>query len=93
MGMYDNVECTLVTCALHDDVKHGCDQQDAFEKIKNRLKTRHHIFHDSSFVVQHAIKSASVWDVVSKAAEAMVAEITVHTTVNVVDLFVQSLVL
>ena len=37
-GKYFDIEHTLATCVPHDVSKHGCDYQDAVNRIKIRLK-------------------------------------------------------
>ncbi|GFT93701.1 hypothetical protein TNCV_499781 [Trichonephila clavipes] len=44
------------------------------------------------FVVDHTIEDAPVCDAASKVAASMVSELRVHTIANVVELFVQKLV-
>ncbi|GFX46131.1 hypothetical protein TNCV_2094471 [Trichonephila clavipes] len=55
---------------------------------------QHAVVHYSAemFVVDHIIEDASVRDAASKVATAMVSELRVHAAENVVELFVQTLV-
>ncbi|GFW91961.1 hypothetical protein TNCV_2152411 [Trichonephila clavipes] len=44
------------------------------------------------FVVDHTIEDAPVYDAASRVAAAMASELRVHAAANVVELFVQTLV-
>ena len=58
-----------------------------------RLKTQHHTIPAFRFIVEYTIKHAPVSGVVSRIYEAMVAELTVQSAANVVELFVKIFVL
>ena len=60
-------------------------------RIKIRLKTPHHASPASSFVVEHTIEGAHVFDVASGLAEAMIIELVIHAAASVVELFTQIL--
>ena len=51
---------------------------------KIRLKIQRHVISASRIIVEHTTEGVSVSDVASMAAEAMVANITVHAVENVV---------
>ena len=91
MSQCDGVECTLAKCILHDITKHGFDHNDVINKIEVHLKTRSHAFPAFRFVVKNTVEDAPVYDVESRIAEDMVAELTVYASVNVVQLFMQML--
>ena len=87
VGQYDDAKCTLATCNLHDDAKHGFDHHDVVNRIK--------IFHaipTSKFVIYRNTADTSVCDVVSKLTKAMIAQQVVNAAANIVELFVQTLV-
>ena len=88
MGQYDDVECTLATCLLHDVTKRGCDHHDAVKKFEIRLKTRLYAITPSRFFVEHTIEDAPLCDAASRETEAIVAELTVHTARKVIELLV-----
>ena len=78
---------------LPDATKHGCDHHDATNRIKIPMKTRHHAIPASRFVIGHIIEGASICYVVSSVVEDMVVELNAQDAANVVELFVQILVL
>ena len=90
IGQYNDIECTLATCVLHNATKLGRNHHDATNRIKIQLKTRHHAFLASRFVIELVIEVTAVWDVTLRVAEAMVAESTLHATGNVIELFMQT---
>ena len=47
----------------------------------------------SRFVVEHAIQGTLVLDVASRIAKAIVFELAIHATANIIELFVLALVL
>ncbi|GFX95782.1 hypothetical protein TNCV_2083621 [Trichonephila clavipes] len=49
--------------------------------------------HSLRFVVDHTIEDAPVYDAASIVATDMISELRVHAVANVVELFVQTLVL
>ena len=62
-GQYDDVECTLATCFIHDASKHEWLHHDAVNRIEIRLKIRGHAIRASSFVIEHTIEGGVVLSV------------------------------
>ena len=60
--------------------------------IREIRLSRHHAIPSSRFVVEHIDESASVRDVPSRLAEAIVTELTSHNAANIVEMFVQTLI-
>ena len=56
MSQYDDVECTLTMCILHNATKQKYDYLDAVNRIKIHLKTRHHAILASKFTVEYTIE-------------------------------------
>ncbi|GFV95273.1 hypothetical protein TNCV_4586481 [Trichonephila clavipes] len=77
---------------LHDAAKHGCDHLDAVSRTVNnvnKMASRHSC---TSFDVDHTIEDAPVCDAASRVAAAMVSELRVYVAENVIELFLQTLV-
>ena len=89
MGQYAYVKCMLPTCVPYDVAKHGCDHHDIVNRIEICQKTRSHAIPPLRFVDEGAL----VCDVAIRVAEAMIAELLVHTVAKGVELFGQTLVL
>ncbi|GFX60713.1 hypothetical protein TNCV_4976891 [Trichonephila clavipes] len=92
MDQYDDDECMLTKCVHQYAAKHGYDHFDIVDRTWIHLKN------DVSPLVpqvhvDHTIEDAPVCDEASRVAVAMVSELRVHTAANVVELFVQILVL
>ena len=84
MGLYDDEEKILL-----DDIKHGYDHHDPVDKITIYEKTQIYGILACMSIVEKIIEDSPVCYVAQKVAEAMVTEMTVHATANVVELFVQ----
>ena len=72
MRQYDDVQCTLTTCALHVATKHEWDYYDAVKRIKIRLKKHFYAISESRLVIELTNESALVCDGSTKVAEATV---------------------
>ena len=55
MGQYDDIECALAMCILHNFAKHKRDHHDAIKRIEIRLKTPRHDIPATRHVVEHTI--------------------------------------
>ena len=77
---------------LCDEAKQECDHHDSINKSEFRQKTLRHTSLSSNFVVQLTTKGAPVFDVVSKVTESMITQLTIHVATNIIELFVQTLV-
>ncbi|GFV56261.1 hypothetical protein TNCV_106171 [Trichonephila clavipes] len=75
-------------CVHHDAVKHGCYYIDAVNRTWIHLKKGRLTIRAPRFVVDHTIDDASECDAASRVAAALVSELRVHATANVVELFV-----
>ena len=62
------------TRPFYDAAKLGCDHDEAINRVAIRLKPRCHAIPAFRFIVEYLIQDAPVYDVVSKVAEAMVAQ-------------------
>ncbi|GFW28463.1 hypothetical protein TNCV_4641281 [Trichonephila clavipes] len=92
MGQYDDDECKLPMCFRYDAIKHGCDHLDAVNRTWIHLKKEHLTIRAPRFIVDHTIEDAPVCDPASRVAATMVSELRVHAAANVVELFVQTLI-
>ena len=90
MCQYDDVECTLAVCVLHDAAKHECGHHDPVYRTWIRRKRRREAIPASRFVVHDTIGGAPVCDTASRVVDTIVAVLTVHAAANVVELFVQT---
>ena len=78
ISQYNDAECPLATCVLHDSAKFGCNHHDTRNGFQIRLKALLHAIPAFSFVVKHAIETIPDSDVVSEIAKAMVTELIVY---------------
>ena len=60
---YDYDKRTLRTLVLHDDIKYGCDHEDAVSKMKNHQKRRRQVILVPRLVVKNTIECAPISDV------------------------------
>ena len=90
---YDYVECTLAIFVLHDGAKHRCNHHDGLNRIKIRLKIRRHAIPTTKFVVDHAVESTPACNVTLRIFKGMEAEMRDHVVANIVELFVQILII
>ncbi|UYV70134.1 K02A2.6-like [Cordylochernes scorpioides] len=67
-GQYDDVECVLAMCLLHDDAKHGYGHHGDANRTWIRRKTQRHSILAFSFIVNHTIESATLCDVELRSA-------------------------
>ena len=88
-NLYDDVYCILAFYFLHDATKNKCNYQEALNTIKIFLNKRFKVTLTPKVIVERTIKGISFCDVESREALAMITELPVHATVNVVKLFVQ----
>ncbi|GFV46704.1 hypothetical protein TNCV_3847141 [Trichonephila clavipes] len=82
-------------CVHHDAAKHECDHLHAVKKTW--IHTHAHLkiclaIRAPRFVVDHTIEDAPVCDAASWVTTAIVSELSAHASANVVELFVQTLV-
>ena len=66
--------------------KHTCDRYDGINIIKISLRTRHHEIPASRFVVEHIVINALACVKTSRVFQAIVAELIIYDTANVVNL-------
>ncbi|GFY35925.1 HTH_Tnp_Tc3_2 domain-containing protein [Trichonephila clavipes] len=92
MGKYVNEKCTLPMWIHQDAAKHGYGHLDAVNRTWIHLKILRFSIQMSRFVVDCTIEETSVCDTASRVAVTMVFELRVHSAVNVIELFVQTLV-
>ncbi|GFY00673.1 hypothetical protein TNCV_2140671 [Trichonephila clavipes] len=60
---FEDVECLLAMCLLHDSAKHRGDHRDVVNIVWVRLKRRRHVIAASRFVLNLTIEGAPEWDV------------------------------
>ena len=60
MDPFDDVECLLSSCVLHNAHKHGVDHHDAVNIAEVRLKTGRHEILASRFIVEDNIEGTLV---------------------------------
>ena len=85
MGHYEDFECMLAMCVLHNTIKHECDHHDNINRIEVLLKMWHHAIPVSRFDIEHTIEGASV-------CNAMVTGLMVHAVASAFEFFMQTLV-
>ncbi|GFS93041.1 hypothetical protein TNCV_532451 [Trichonephila clavipes] len=92
MGQYDDDECTLPISVHCDATEHRCDHHDADKKNpdSSEIMTSHHSC--IRFVDDPTIEDSPVCGAASRVVAVMVSELRVHAAANVVELFVQTLV-
>ena len=93
MENYNNTECTVASCILHDMAKHGYNHYYAVNWIKLRLKVEcYAIIPASRFAIKDTTEGAPACDVASGAIKTKtVIELTVYVAANIVELFMQTL--
>ena len=89
MGPYDDIERMWATCILCDVPKHGCDHHDAANRIEICMKARLFLLLGSSLNTPLKVLNS---DIMSKMAEAMVTELTVRASSNVINQFMKALI-
>ncbi|GFS65330.1 hypothetical protein TNCV_2451531 [Trichonephila clavipes] len=82
----------LPICVHYDASKHGCDHLGAVNRTWIQLKKSRLAIRVSRFVVDNTIEDAPVRHAASRVAAAMVTKLRTHAAVNVVELFVKTLV-
>ncbi|GFW20688.1 hypothetical protein TNCV_1049111 [Trichonephila clavipes] len=92
MSQCDDGECKLPIWVQYDTAKHGCDHLDAVSRTWIYLKKCRLAIRAPRLVADQTIEDTPVCDAVPREPAAMVSELRVHATANVVELFVQTLV-
>ena len=96
IGQYYVVECKLRTSILLHATKHEYDHYNTVNRIEICLKKWHYVILSPRFVVEHTTESALVCDLESDFSlwflKTMIPEQTTWATANVVELFLQKLV-
>ncbi|GFX01621.1 hypothetical protein TNCV_3971211 [Trichonephila clavipes] len=79
-------------CVYHNATKHGCDHLDAVNRAWIHLRKLRLAIRVPRFIVDHTIEDAPVCDAASRVAAVMVSELRAHAGANVIELYVQTLV-
>ncbi|GFU62150.1 hypothetical protein TNCV_2473851 [Trichonephila clavipes] len=93
MGKYDDHECALPMCVHHEAAKHECDHLDAVNRTRIHLKKMtSYSIRAPRFVVDHTTEDVPVCDAAFRVAADMVSKLNVYGAANIIELFVQTLV-
>ncbi|GFY24180.1 hypothetical protein TNCV_1012331 [Trichonephila clavipes] len=92
MGQYDDDECMLPMDVHLDATGHGCDHLDAVNSAWIQLEVSCLSIRTPGFIVDLTAENAHICDAASRVAATIVSKLRVPVTANVVELFVQTLV-